>query len=109
MNEESIFYTDYSYAVIKTWASQVHIPTAMLIAALTPELVCWENSENSFFRTEILPLNSRVGFQVVCKNWRRGEKKYNHHIHRCTQALRLRHLFCINGLEYEEIPLDMRL
>lgn len=74
MNEESIFYTDYSYAVIKTWASQVHIPTAMLIAALTPELVCWENSENSFFRTEILPLNSRVGFQVVCKNWRGGRR-----------------------------------
>lgn len=28
---------------------QVNIPTAVFVAALTPELVRWENSENSFF------------------------------------------------------------
>lgn len=50
-------------------SKEVNIPAAMLIAALTPELVGREDSEDPFFRTEILPLDPRVGLQVVCKNW----------------------------------------
>lgn len=30
-------------------SKHANIPATMLIAALTPELVCWKNSENSFF------------------------------------------------------------
>lgn len=44
------------------------IPAAVFIAAFAPELVGRENSENAFFRAEILPFDSWVGLQIIGKN-----------------------------------------
>lgn len=47
------------------------IPAAVLVASFTVELVGREDSEDSLLRAEVLPLNPRVGLEVVCQHCRR--------------------------------------
>lgn len=39
----------------------------MLVGTLAVELVGWKHGEYSLLRTEVLPLDARVGLQVVCQ------------------------------------------
>lgn len=50
------------------------LPAAVLVRSLTLELVGREDRKDALFRAEVLPLDSRVGLQIVGKHWEKREE-----------------------------------